>query len=208
MRNILIAAFAVLVSVFSCASCAPGLEAPRSAVTLARLAQPTPEPAWSSSGEPAWTSMRARYVPHCSAFAVKREGLVQLATAAHCVANTDRARYFRTWGMGDAQVAYVSEARDVAFLDVDDSELVPLDLGPLVVGQSVRAYSAVFDTSSVGSVQHEFLGGWFETSQTITFGWSGSPVLDYRGRAVGLVARCLTSENKCMHGHALVASLL
>ena len=173
-----------------------------SMVSLARLERATPM-SFLETG-----LARDRWVPHCTAFAVTRLGRVQLATAAHCVKGTDQARYFRTWGLGLARVSWVSVARDVAYLDVEDASLVPLEMGIMQVGQSVRSYSTLYDAVSDGRVQYEYEGGWFETTQTIVFGWSGSPVVDSFGRVVGVVAKCNTTGGVCTPGHTQVASLL
>jgi len=109
--------------------------------------------------------------------------------------------------MGDAQVTYISLARDITYLDVSDPELQPLELGRMSVGLAVRSYSTLYDAVSPGQVERSYDEGWYETSQTIELGWSGSPVIDDFGRAVGVVAKCPTTEEKCTPGHTLVAAL-
>lgn len=60
---------------------------------------------------------------------------------------------------------------------------------------------------SDGRVREPYVLGFWETTQTIVFGWSGSPVVDELGRAVALVAKCPALENKCVAGHTIVAEL-
>lgn len=116
------------------------------------------------------------------------------------------------FGLGTANVHYVSEARDVAFLDPEDSTgLVPLVMAePPAEGSRVRAYSPVYDQTSLGVVTVLYKAGWYETDQTITYGWSGSPVVDSAGRAVGVVAKCVDTlpGQPCTPRHTLVASLM
>jgi trypsin-like peptidase len=179
-----------------------------SLITIMRLEQATPE-SYLETGR-----TRDSYAPACGAFAVQRLGRVQLATAAHCVKNVPAVRYARLdgWGLGTARVHYVSEARDVAFLDPDDSTgMVALVMAqPPGTGERVRAFSPVFDQTSLGLVSVHYTSGMYETTQVIVYGWSGSPVVDSLGRAVGVVAKCADTlpGQPCKPGHTLVASLL
>src|SRR6188768_373799 len=100
-------------------------------VTLVKLEAPKPEPVWTQDGEPGWTGMRARYVPYCNAFGVRRLGRVQLASAAHCLPKSGEVRYWQTLGIGRARVSYVSEARDVAYLDPLDEIPAALERAPI-----------------------------------------------------------------------------
>ncbi len=178
-----------------------------SLVTLMRL-----EPAQVEPDLEGYGSEHDRYVPTCTAFAVKRLGRVQLATAAHCVRDVLSVRYVPPsgWGLGIATVQDISEARDVAFLDVEQGELRPLEMAAQPgTGERVRAFSAVYDQTSLGRVLAQYEEGWYETSQTIVYGWSGSPVVDDAGRAVGVVSKCPDTIQgmPCKPGHALVTSL-
>ncbi len=191
-------------------SCAPERPAARagvssaSLVTIMRKVAATPESALDGSA-------RDRFVPHCTAFAVRRLGRVQIATAAHCVSGAQVVRYVPPDGIGLplATVQYISEARDVAYLDCPSDGLVPLEIGPAPGdGESVRAFSSLYRQTSLGRVITQYEGGWYETNQTIVYGWSGAPVVDGYGRAVGVVSRCPAPlGGQCMPGHALVAGL-
>lgn len=179
-----------------------------SLITLMRLEQATPI-SFEATGR-----LRDRYVPMCGAFAVARLGRVQIATAAHCVRGVRVVRYVppNGWGLALARVHYVSTERDIAFLDPEDSTgLVPLVIADVPsVGSRVRAFSPVFEQTSLGRVDEHYEGGWYETDQTIVYGWSGSPVVDALGRAVGVVAKCADTlpGQPCTPGHTLVAGLL
>lgn len=204
----------LLLNVIDCAAGAPGPVrmgvSAQSLVQLARLKHAQPEPTWNAEGNPGWGSMRDRWEPSCAAFAVERLGRVQLATAAHCVTDGPEVRYFRTFGLGTARVQYLNEARDLAYLDVDDPALDPIAVGPAPSeGEAVQAISPLYDATAPGRVDARYAEGWYETTQTIVYGWSGSPELDASGRVVGVVAKCPNTlqGQPCTPGHALVTAL-
>lgn len=161
-----------------------------------------------------------RYTPRCAAFAIVRQGQTMLATASHCVpdgtSNTTPIRFYAPsgWGHGFAYLIERNDPVDVAFLALADPEMVaPLRVGrsPLV-GESVLSYSPIFRGSTTGKVNGWLGGDWLETTQTITPGWSGSPVLDGRGDVVGIVSQCPTeargATRQCVPGHAVVTAAL
>lgn len=154
---------------------------------------------------------RDRYEPYCGAFAVKRAGRVQLATAAHCVGAGQSVRYVPPsgWGLGTAHVVFWSPDSDLAYLEPESSAgLVPLDVAPAPgPGERVRAFSSVYGQTSFGRVTARLGFGWYETDQTIVRGWSGSPVVDASGRAVGVVAQCFTRGGECLPGITHVSAL-
>ncbi len=202
---------ALMVALSGCKPAEPASSGPRagvssaSLVTILRVQRATPGSALETG------SFRDRYVAHCGAFAVERLGRVQLATAAHCVYEHDVWRYEEPsgWGHGLARVQFLDEARDLAYLDPADAEgLDPLQIGPPPsAGERVRAFSPVYDQTAFGTVQADYGNGWYETSQTIVYGWSGSPEIDSYGRAVAVVAKCPATGDQCTPGRALVSAL-
>ncbi len=181
----------------------------RSVVTLLRVAR-ADELACSSGG-----ACRNTWEPAGSAFALVHTGQTRLATAAHCVpyALGSQVRYLAPsgWGHGVAVLVMRDPTRDVALLDpLDPEALVPLTIGPEpIVGEPVRAFSSLFDASSGGHVRAWLSRGWYETDQTIAFGWSGSPELDAQGRVWGVVAKCPTGPGggQCLPGAAYVTAV-
>ena len=167
-----------------------------------------PRATWGTGDDtPTWTGLAPRWMAYCHAFGVRRLGRAQLATAAHCVAGAGTFRYQRPWGLGTAHVSYVSEARDVAYLDTDEP-VRTLERGePPPLGTHVRVFST-FGSNS-GLVTDQYVLGMYEASLTIRRGWSGSPVVDAYGRAVGVVVKCVTDDTgaECAPGHAIVAAL-
>lgn len=156
---------------------------------------------------------RLSYAPYCSAFALERGAGVGagtssrgvLVTAAHCVSAArltlgSEARYREPsgWGLGSATVALVNEARDYAELSLPEGHgLLALRPGTTPhEGAYVTSPSAFFGESTAGRVL-EAIGpnvpaGRFLFNGAIEHGWSGAPVLDVRGRAVGVVVKCVT----------------
>lgn len=205
-------------AIVACASdpLAPGQPQAASVVTLLRVAGPPP-----CLGLP---EERCRYAdsyePRCAAFALARQGQTMLVTASHCVPESatslTRLHFFAPsgWGHGHAYLLERDAAADVAFLALGEPELVtPLRMGksPLV-GESVWSYSPIYRERSDGDVMGWLGGDWFETSQTVSKGWSGSPVLDAGGDVVGVVSQCPTANSgatvRCAPGRAVVTSAL
>lgn len=154
------------------------------------------------------------WAPYCNAFAVKPgvpdpPTLPVLVTAAHCVAKVklavgDTVRYREPsgWGLGSARVTHLDASRDYAVLELERAEgLAALELGRAPYeGAYVTSPSAFFGEAVSGQV-YASGGRSFAFSGTIERGWSGSPVLDTQGRAVGVVIKCvLDDERACTDG--------
>lgn len=152
---------------------------------------------------------RMSYQPYCSAFALERgagaSARVVLVTAAHCVSAAKltlgaEARYREPsgWGLGSATVALVNEARDYAELSLPEGHgLLALRRGTTPgEGAWVTSPSAFFGESTAGRVLEasgpQVPAGRFLFEGAIEHGWSGAPVLDVHGRAVGVVVKCVT----------------
>lgn len=174
-------------------------------VELVRL-ETHPRETWGT--DPGWIDLAPRWAPYCSAFGVKRLGRVQLATAAHCVPEgASEVSYRQTLGVAKARVSYISEARDVAYLDPMGETPQTIERAQVLLGSRVRAFTSGGAVSD-GRVTADYVLGFFETSTTIRRGWSGSPVVDDDGRAIGLVAKCQTGGGlDCAPGNAIVARL-
>lgn len=171
------------------------------------------EPSLSSEFEHTDTYVSA-WRGRCNAFALERKsGELYLVTAAHCL--RERAlgsvvRYLPPdgWGIDRAVLVKLEPVRDYAELQPERSGgLEPLQLGPVPgSGEPVLSVSAFFQEQAPGRSIGELSGPWFGTTQSIEHGWSGSPVLDARGRAWGFVAKCNTEQGKCTRG-AVVGAL-
>lgn len=158
--------------------------------------------------------------PHCAAFAIERAGKTMLATASHCVppgtTSASPLRFYAPsgWGHGLAHLVERDEVADVAFLAPAEPEMVtPLRVGqsPLV-GDSVWSYSPIYRERSAGHVTGWLGADWFQTTQTVAAGWSGSPVLDEQGAVVGVVSRCPSAYEgavrRCSPGHVVITAAL
>jgi S1-C subfamily serine protease len=132
-----------------------------------------------------------------TAFAV---GPDRLATAAHVVEDADQVTVTvgrRTWA---ADVVRRSTARDLALLTVQGARLQPLLLwrGAAPVGEQVFAAGAALGQLSVtrgivsGSRQLDGLT-YLQTDAAVNPGNSGGPLLDEKGRVLGLVVSKLRS---------------
>lgn len=195
---------------------APGQPRAASVVTLLRVVGPPPCIGFPE--EPC--SYADRYAPRCAAFALVRAGQTMLVTASHCVpdsaTNLTPLRFLAPsgWGHGLAYLLERNDAADVAFLAVGDPEMVvPLRRGksPLV-GEGVWSYNPIYRERSGGKVTSWLSGDFFETTQTVDKGWSGAPVLDASGDAVGVVSQCLGETSgtatRCVPGRVVVTSAL
>ena len=169
--------------------------------------------------------VRVAFVGACSAFAVERSGQTVLATAKHCTGNAGLGAWVRYVepngvGYGMARLVWYDLAYDQALLSVDDDQLVPLEqVRPPGAGAHVTAVSAYYEGVSAGTVLGPIGAGYYQTTQTIIFGWSGSPVLDDTGRVWGIVSKCpLASDpveaqaagvgvGTCLPGATIVAGL-
>ncbi len=195
---------------------APGQPRAASVVTLLRVVGPPPCIGWPE--EPC--RFADSYEPRCAAFALAREGQTMLVTASHCVpesaTNLTPLRFLAPsgWGHGRAFLLERDAANDVAFLAIGDPEMVtPLRMGRSPrVGENVWSYSPLFRARSSGTVTDWLGPDWFETTQTVAKGWSGSPVLDDRGDVVGVVSQCPLAldgaATRCAPGRVVVTSAL
>jgi len=195
---------------------APGQ--PRAASVVSLLERTDPPPCIGLPEE------QCRYAytfePHCAAFAIAKHGQTMLVTASHCVpdsATSSTPLRFHApsgWGHGKAYLAHRDADADVAFLTLSDPEMVtPLRVGrsPLV-DERVWSYSPIYRARSAGLVMDWLGPDWFETTQSVAPGWSGSPVLDEQGAVVGVVSRC-PAENgiaskRCSPGRVVVTAAL
>jgi hypothetical protein len=207
----------LLALVVACAAdpLAPSQPRADSVVTLLQLAGPPPCVGFPE--EPC--RYASTWEPHCAAFAIVRAGQTILTTAAHCVpasvSSSTPLRFHAPsgWGHGKAYLAERDDAADVAFLTPAEPGMVtPLRVGrtPLV-GDSVWSYSPIYRDRSTGHVANWLGSDWFETTQTVDAGWSGSPVLDDRGEVVGIVSRCpaeQTAAKRCAPDRVVVTAAL
>ncbi len=164
-----------------------------------------------SDADGVWS--RVVFVPSCNAFAVERDSEVYLATAAHCLADPptlgQTLRYLAPNGVGHgfARVTFLDLSGDRALAVATGGDLEPLrEAGPPGEGAWVESVSSYYSAVSAGTVIGELSDGWHQTTQTIVFGWSGSPVLDRQGRAWGIVSKCplaSTVELAAEHGVGL-----
>jgi hypothetical protein len=210
-----------LLLLFTLLACAPDPLAPgqpraASVVTLLRVVGPPPCIGFPE--EPC--SYADSYAPRCAAFALVRAGQTMLVTASHCVpesaTNLTPLRFLAPsgWGHGLAYLLERNDAADVAFLALGEPDMVtPLRKGksPLV-GESVWSYNPSYRERSDGKVTSWLSGDFFETTQTVDKGWSGSPVLNANGDAVGVVSQCQGGVNgattRCVPGRVVVTSAL
>ncbi len=195
---------------------APGQPRAASVVTLLKVVGPPPCMRFPEEQ----CRYADSYEPRCAAFALVRAGQTMLVTASHCVpesaTNLTPLRFLAPsgWGHGLAYLIERNAAADVAFLALGEPEMVtPLRRGksPLV-GESVWSYSPIYRDRADGQVTSWLSGDWFETTQTVSKGWSGSPVLDAGGDVVGVVSQCPSESNgattRCAPGHVVVTSAL
>lgn len=210
-----------LIAVGQCTACVPAQLSPATATcpavsgsSVVTLVREIDEWQWAPlSSELDASGFHHRWAPHCNAFAVRGPALV---TAAHCVSGAkvgDAIRYRAPngVGLGVARLTRLDEAHDNAVLSVDPGEgLEPLRISaPPPVGVPVLSVSSLYGATSRGRVIEQLGSGYFETSQTIVLGWSGSPALDEHGRVWGVVRGCsiLVGAAECSPGRAFVAPL-
>ncbi len=180
-----------------------------SVVTLLRVHRAEPFDSGAAGTHDTWE-------PACSAVAVQGLTGTLLVTAAHCTPEAalgSEARYYAPNGLGQSRAILVARdaVHDLAVLEPrEPAELAPLErTGVPSEGSPVLSVSSLYDARSVGVVVASLGQGFYETSQTIVYGWSGSPVLDAHGRVWAVVSKCpvLVGADTCMAGHAYVASL-
>lgn len=157
------------------------------------------------------------YSTICNAFCVQDVDVPYLVTAAHCVDGMgpgSRFRYLSVNGIGSewATLEWVDLAGDRAIATINDSSLVPFKVNASYYpepGDVTIAVSSVYSDVSKGNVIGQLSDGWFDTTQNVTYGWSGSPVLNQYGQVWGIVSMCrLTDgEQDCDPDYSIVSSI-
>ncbi len=206
--------------VYACSGCAPATLAPagasRPAVTgasVVTLVRPEARWTWgalSSDVADNGTGFRLRYEPSCNAFAIEPETLV---TAAHCVRGIEpggEVRYLSPDGVGYgfAELVRVDLARDLAWARAGGLKPLPV-ASPPAPGSVVISVSSFYEAVNTGSLVAQLSTSYYETTQTIIKGWSGSPVFDARGRVWAVVSRChvASDSDDCIPGATIVTAL-
>lgn len=216
--TIILAASLYLLGLFA-QGCAPatlaqaGAQSPAiTGASVVTLVRPAARWTWGSLSEEGITSsgFKLRYEPSCNAFAIAG-GL--LMTAAHCVNGIEpggEVRYLSPNGVGHgiATLLSVNEAHDLATCEAQGLTPLPVTSPPRD-GEPVLSVSSLYEQISEGRVLGRLSTGYYETSQTIIHGWSGSPVLDTHGRVWGVVSQCTQAAGKldCEPGRAIVTAL-
>ena len=164
-----------------------------------------------------WVPIGYGWHATCNAFCVQRLGTNYLITAAHCVPDQkhgDQVRYLKPNGIGHGvgKLIWTSPEHDNAVVSVDDPDLVPLTIDAAyepAMGDIAQSASSYYATESYGHVIGSLAPGYYDTTQSIVRGWSGSPVLNENGNVWGIVSKCsfdwLTME--CRPGYAIVAEV-
>lgn len=174
----------LMLGVFSCESpLGPPAPAPRDAVVTLEC--------WHEQEQ----------IPCCNAFTVRRLRGLRLETAAHCLhglAQHERAKYAMRNGppWNEAEVESIDEAHDRAELrPLDTQGLGELQIGAAPIeGQLVRVVSAYAGWAELIGVVVARGGDNYATTLDVRPGWSGSPVIDWHGRAVGIATRCVGGD--------------
>jgi S1-C subfamily serine protease len=205
-----------------CVGCTPSELSPRTthrpavtAASVVTLVKPALQRQWAPLASEQWldSGFRRRWVPCCNAFAVRGPLLV---TAAHCVADAELGapvRYIEPsgLGLGTAWLVSFDTADDRAVLEpAPSNNLAALATAfPPRMGEPALSVSSYYSARSEGHVVARLGSGYFETSQTIIHGWSGSPALDADGRVWGIVSHCRQSDGakECEPGRTIVAPL-
>lgn len=132
-------------------------------------------------------------LPVCSGFAV---GRTQIVTAAHCLDGARTvafatAEQWRTTAKAFTvgHVTVLDVGRDLAAFESDAEFAEPLRMRSPLLGETVTAESVMFGRQASGVVLPG-LGFYRDTTISVDFGWSGSPVLGADGRVVGFVHAC------------------
>lgn len=211
---------ATLWLLYSCTGCAPATLAPAGAqspavtgASVVTLVRPGVQWTWGSlATEQGLTDsgFRLRYLPSCNGFAIEGH---RLMTAAHCVAGVElggEVRYLSPDGVGHgiATLLAVNDAEDLATCEAYGLTPLPVTSPPRD-GETVLSVSSYYGQTSYGVMRNRLSSGFYETSQTIIHGWSGSPVLDTHGRVWGLVSQCHMNadSSECAPGGTIVTAL-
>ena len=133
-------------------------------------------------------------LPCCNAFELETPRGPRLVTAAHCVRDPAAPVSYLAYG------AHVPRSASVESLDPlwDRAELVPaqplpaLEQGPVPPLGVVWAVSGWAGWRAAAGQELGAGGDYTTTTLNVAPGWSGSPVLDVQGRAIGILVRCET----------------
>lgn len=153
----------------------------------------------------------------CEAFCVKDVDKPYLVTAAHCVEGLAPGSIFlyqepNGIGYGSAILEWIGKTGDRAIAQVDDTQLVPFLVNSSYLPEQedpVVSISIHYNAISRGKVIGKLSEGWYDTTQTFNFGWSGSPVINQFGTVWGIVSKCRQSygEDTCDPNYAIISSI-
>lgn len=157
------------------------------------------------------------YTDNCNAFCVRDVDAKYLVTAAHCVEGLSIGSRFNYLepngaGYGEATLEWVGVTGDRAIATFKDNSLVPLRVNAGYEpsgGDLAITFSSLYSQASSGHVIGELTNLWYDTNQTIDFGWSGSPVVNEDGDAWGIVSMCHPNddESACEPNYAIISSI-
>ncbi len=153
----------------------------------------------------------------CSAFGATDGATKFLVTAKHCLDHVkpgDKFRYEYTNGIGTEIAEVASFNGDVLFAIVNDKKLHPFEVDrtyePRYLDLAVSV-SVPFQSVSYGRVVSSLGSNFYDTDQTITRGWSGSPVINEDGNVWGVISMCKVTRDKgnddCDPSYAVVSSI-
>lgn len=142
--------------------------------------------------------------PICGAFAVQGPRGIELLTAAHCLrdAGLGDSIAYATREQWEHTAAAVSRARVTSIDTADDRATLMPEPGLDSIDSSPLVPDAVVSVAPGWHLTHghvtEHVGRYFTSTLDVRPGWSGSPVLDARGRAVGIVVACEAVGGVCV----------
>jgi S1-C subfamily serine protease len=153
-------------------------------------------------------------LPTCSGFAVAQN---QVVTAAHCVTDmfdveivTAEQWQYTSNASTPAHVQYVDRQRDLAALSTEFNFDTKVTYREPIDGETVYARSVFFGAIADGNILPG-IGFFRDTTISIDFGWSGSPVFGLDGKVVGFVDACRVGSGrpraKCLPESALIGVL-
>jgi hypothetical protein len=157
------------------------------------------------------------YADSCNAFGIDRLGTQLLLTAAHCLSGMEVGDEFKYRepngvGFGTAELIWLDPAGDRAAASISDPLISSLDIDLEYVpnaGDETVTISSLHGGVSRGAVIGELAHGWFDTTQSVGFGWSGSPVVNEAGSVWGILSMCRLQdeESDCDPGYAIVTQI-